>query len=51
MKSGKFILVGTQYVFAKLFDKKGTNRSYWTQDDMQAYHKFIYDNVEVYLNK
>lgn len=50
IKQGVFVPVATQYIFAKFFDPKGTNRSLWTRDDMEAYHKYIYDALITYLN-
>lgn len=49
IKDGGFVPIATQYVFAKFFDEKGTNRSLWTQKDMEAYHKFIYDIIVKYV--
>ena len=37
--------------FAKFFDERGTNRSLWTKDDMEAYHKYIYESLKDYINK
>ena len=51
MKTGVFIPTGTQYVFYKLFDTYGTNRSQWTQKDMETYHSFIYDTLKDYLSQ
>lgn len=50
IKQGVFVPVATQYIFAKFFDPKGTNRSLWTRDDMEAYHKYIYDVLITYVN-
>lgn len=50
IKQGVFVPVATQYIFAKFFDLKGTNRSLWTRDDMEAYHKYIYDALITYVN-
>lgn len=50
IKQGVFVPVATQYIFAKFFDPKGTNRSLWTRDDMEAYHKYIYDILITYVN-
>lgn len=50
IKQGVFVPVATQYIFAKFFDPKGTNRSLWTRDDMEAYHKYIYDALITYVN-
>ena len=49
MKQGVFVPVGTQYVFYKLFDSTGTNRSSWSKKDMDTYHDFIYEMLEPYL--
>lgn len=50
IKQGVFVPVATQYIFAKFFDPKGTNRSLWTRDDMEAYHKYIYNALITYVN-
>ncbi|MBF6598497.1 MAG: DUF262 domain-containing protein [Fermentimonas sp.] len=47
--NGVFIPIATQYVFAKFFDPTGTNRSQWSTHDMEEYHKYVYDNVKLYL--
>ena len=49
IKQGVFVPTATQYIFAKFFDKKGTNRSLWTQEDMDAYHKYVYDSIINYI--
>ena len=49
IKQGVFVPIATQYIFAKFFDKKGTNRSLWTQEDMEAYHKYVYDAIINYV--
>lgn len=51
IKQGVFVPIGTQYIFAKFFDKKGTNRSYWTREDMEEYHHYIYAMVETYIDE
>lgn len=51
IKEGVFVPVATQYVFSKYFDEKGTNRTLWTREDMQAYHKYVYDIIINYLQK
>lgn len=51
IKQGVFVPVATQYIFAKFFDKKGTNRSLWTQEDMEAYHQYVYDIIKNYLSE
>lgn len=50
IKQGVFVPIATQYIFAKFFDPKGTNRSLWTNGDMEAYHKYIYDALITYIN-
>lgn len=50
IKQGVFVPVATQYIFAKFFDQKGTNRSLWTKEDMEAYHAYIYDVISNYVN-
>lgn len=49
IKQGVFVPIATQYIFAKFFDKKGTNRSLWTKEDMEAYHKYIYEALKEYI--
>ena len=49
IKQGVFVPIATQYIFAKFFDDKGTNRSLWTKEDMEAYHKYIYDALKKYI--
>lgn len=49
IKQGVFVPIATQYIFAKFFDEKGTNRSLWTKEDMEAYHKYIYDALKRYI--
>ena len=49
IKQGVFVPVATQYIFAKFFDQKGTNRSLWTKEDMEAYHNYIYNVISNYL--
>lgn len=49
IKQGVFIPIATQYIFAKFFDLKGTNRSLWTEEDMNAYHRYVYDVIENYI--
>lgn len=49
IKQGVFVPVATQYIFAKFFDQKGTNRSLWTKEDMEAYHSYIYNVISNYL--
>lgn len=50
IKQGVFVPIATQYIFAKFFDPKGTKRSLWTKEDMEAYHKYIYDALITYVN-
>lgn len=49
IKQGVFIPIATQYIFAKFFDLKGTNRSLWTEEDMNAYHRYVYDVIANYI--
>jgi len=49
IKQGVFVPIATQYIFAKFFDQKGTNRSLWTKEDMDAYHKYVYDVIVNYI--
>jgi len=49
IKQGVFIPIATQYIFAKFFDPKGTNRSLWTEDDMNVYHRYVYDIITNYI--
>lgn len=49
IKQGVFVPTATQYIFAKFFDEKGTNRSLWTKEDMEAYHKYIYEALITYI--
>lgn len=49
IKQGVFVPIATQYIFAKFFDEKGTNRSLWTKEDMEAYHKYIYETLKQYI--
>ena len=49
IKQGVFIPIATQYIFAKFFDLKGTNRSLWTEEDMNAYHRYVYDGIANYI--
>ena len=49
VKKGTFVPVGTQNVFAKLFDEKGTNRSLWTKDDIENYHKEIFSKLKKFI--
>lgn len=49
IKQGVFVPIATQYIFAKFFDEKGTNRSLWTKEDMEAYHKYIYEALITYI--
>lgn len=49
IKQGVFVPIATQYIFAKFFDQKGTNRSLWTKEDMHAYHKYVYNVIINYI--
>lgn len=49
IKQGVFVPIATQYIFAKFFEEKGTNRSLWTKEDMEAYHKYIYEALKQYI--
>lgn len=49
IKQGIFVPIATQYIFAKFFDQKGTNRSLWTKEDMHAYHKYVYSVIINYI--
>ena len=49
LMQGVFIPTATQFVFAKFFDEKGTNRSLWSEKDMEAYHKYIIDMTSKYI--
>ena len=49
IKQGVFVPIATQYIFAKFFDEKGANRSLWTKEDMEAYHKYIYEALKQYI--
>lgn len=49
MENGIYIPTGTQYVFFKLFDQSGTNRSQWSTNDIQSYHRFVFNELKDYL--
>lgn len=49
IKQGIFVPIATQYVFSKFYDEKGTNRSVWTKEDMEAYQEYIVNLLEEYL--
>ena len=49
IKQGVFVPVATQYIFAKFYDEKGTNRSIWSKDDMEAYQRYIVKMLSDYL--
>jgi len=51
MQEGVFVPIGTQYIFYKFFDKSGTNRSQWTEDDMKKYQDYIFEMLQDYLPK
>ncbi len=47
---GKFIPICTKNVFLKYFDKKGTLRTKWSNDDINNYQNFIGDILYQFLN-
>lgn len=49
MKSGTYVFPTTLFVFAKLFDESGTNRSKWTLDDMGKYENYMFQELKDYL--
>ena len=49
IKQGVFVPIATQYIFSKFYDDKGTNRSVWSQEDMEAYQKYIVDLLKDFL--
>lgn len=49
IKQGIFVPIATQYIFSKFYDKKGTNRSIWAKEDMEAYQKYIVSLLDEYL--
>lgn len=49
IKQGVFVPVATQYIFSKFYDEKGTNRSVWAKEDMEAYQKYIVKMLSEYL--
>ena len=49
IKQGVFVPVATQYIFSKFYDEKGTNRSVWAREDMEAYQKYIVKMLSEYL--
>ena len=49
LMKGVFVPIGTQYVFSKLYDPSGTNRSAWRQDDMNNYGRHLTDLLKDYL--
>lgn len=49
LKKGVYVPIGTQYVFSKLYDTTGTNRSTWSEADMQEYGRNITTLLEEYL--
>lgn len=51
MQEGVFVPIGTQYIFYKFYDKSGTNRSLWTEDDMRKYQDYIFEMLQDYLPK
>lgn len=50
IKEGQFVPPLTQYVFFKLFDEKGTNRSYWTREDMETYKQEALNLIQSFNN-
>jgi len=49
IKQGVFVPIATQYIFSKFYDDKRTNLSAWTQEDMEAYQKYIVETLNEYL--
>ncbi len=49
IKQGVFVPIATQYIFSKFYDEKGTNRSVWAKEDMEAYQKYIVKMLSEYL--
>lgn len=49
VKKGVYVPPTTQYVFMKLFDDSGTNRTRWGESDMQSYSQYICDELREYL--
>lgn len=49
LMKGVFVPTGTQFVFSKLYDPSGTNRSAWRQEDMTNYGRHITRLLEEYL--
>lgn len=50
VKNGIFVPPVTQFVFFKLFDESGTNRSRWTQADMGSYMTEIRNLLAYYYH-
>lgn len=50
LQKGRFIPVGTQQVFFKLFDGSGVKRSQWTLEDISLYEDFIYTTLKEYID-
>ena len=48
-KTGVFIPNCTKMLFLKYFDKSGTNRSIWGNEDMNNYCNYIFDTIKEYL--
>ncbi len=46
---GKFIPICTKNIFLKYFDKKGTSRTQWTEDDINNYQNFIVEIIGSFL--
>ena len=51
IKQGVFVPVATQYIFSKFYDGKGTSRSVWGKEDMEAYQKYVAEMLKDYLTK
>lgn len=49
LMKGVFIPTATQYVFSKLYDPSGTNRSAWRKEDMTNYGTHITELLKEYL--
>lgn len=49
IKQGVFVPIATQHVFSKFYDDKGTNRSVWSQEDMESYQRYIVDLLKDFL--
>ena len=49
IKQGVFVPIATPHVFSKFYDDKGTNRSVWSQEDMESYQRYIVDLLKDFL--